>query len=100
MWWLLTGESALTPPSATSSNTEIFVALIAAAAVVIAAVVSGPLVVSISKFRKENTEQHNNNMAVIAGIKSKIDRIDAKVDDTNVLLSDHIAWHAHNNEEK
>lgn len=53
---------------------------------IIVALIMGPLVVLISKLRRENTEQHAEARAFLRLIGRKVDKIGEKIDG-------HLGWH-------
>ena len=53
---------------------------------IVVAVISGPVVVILQKFRKENKEDH-------AVVKNLLDKIDGKVDKVDSKVDQHIQWH-------
>jgi len=53
---------------------------------IVVAFITGPTVVLIQRFRKENHKDHALVMDVLNKIDGKVDKVDAKVDQ-------HIQWH-------
>lgn len=53
---------------------------------IVTALITGPMVVILQKLRKENTEQHEHNTALLKYIGRRIDKIGEKLDN-------HIGWH-------
>jgi hypothetical protein len=53
---------------------------------IIVAVITGPVVVVLSKLRKENTEQHAEGRELLQSIGVKVDKVGSKLDK-------HIGWH-------
>jgi hypothetical protein len=53
---------------------------------IIVAVITGPVVVVLSKLRKENSEQHAEGRDLLHVIGEKVDKVGSKLDS-------HIGWH-------
>jgi len=53
---------------------------------IVVAIITGPIVVLIQKFRKENHADHAVVMNMLDKIDGKVDKVDGKVDQ-------HIQWH-------
>ena len=53
---------------------------------IIVAVITGPVVVVLSKLRKENSEQHAEGRELLQAIGVKVDKVGSKLDK-------HIGWH-------
>lgn len=53
---------------------------------IVVAVITGPVVVVLSKLRKENSEQHAEGRELLQAIGVKVDKVGSKLDE-------HIGWH-------
>lgn len=53
---------------------------------IVVAVITGPVVVVLSKLRKENSEQHAEGRELLEAIGIKVDKVGSKLDE-------HIGWH-------
>ena len=53
---------------------------------IVVAVITGPVVVVLSKLRKENSEQHAEGRELLQAIGAKVDKVGSKLDE-------HIGWH-------
>ena len=53
---------------------------------IVVAVITGPVVVVLSKLRKENSEQHAEGRELLQAIGAKVDKVGSKLDR-------HIGWH-------
>jgi len=53
---------------------------------IVVAVITGPVVVVLSKLRKENSEQHAEGRELLEAIGTKVDKVGSKLDE-------HIGWH-------
>ena len=87
---------SLPPQHSLLASIELWVAGISALGVVGAAIVGGPVMFFINRFRRENTEQHAENLNVITEIAEKIGKVDNKVDNVAEMMKDHIHWHKRN----
>lgn len=53
---------------------------------IVVAIITGPVVVVLSKLRKENSEQHAEGRELLHAIGAKVDKVGSKLDK-------HIGWH-------
>ena len=53
---------------------------------IVVALITGPMVVVLSKLRKENAEQHADGRSLMYMVAEKVDKVDTKLDG-------HIGWH-------
>lgn len=53
---------------------------------IVVAIITGPVVVVLSKLRKENSEQHAEGRELLQAIGVKVDNVGSKLDE-------HIGWH-------
>jgi len=69
---------------------------------IVIALIGGPLMWFLRRFDRRNTEQHTQNLThlehtrdLVAGIDSKIDRVQEKVDTVDERLFRHVEGHDH-----